>query len=479
MREKGDAAERARRARKSLRVAGRPDLQAPAALRVRVLLAIEARPLSLRGVEARVREALRREGLPVAERAEIEAAVRAVADLRAPGLFYVKSLNDLRRVLTEADLRSLPRACLRRREDLEEGQIASDDEEEGAGVPGAGGGGVAARASPLGADGAAPEDFAEGGGLTESGDGGSARRSSKRARREGLRSAAAAVGDRGKRHSPKADTSPVAGAAAPAPAPQGGLEGPLGKLAGAYAARGGGGVGPRGSPPHGGASCPAERSIGGERNFSASTAPREEGRAAAAAAGGAAAGEDMFLFLSQEEKTSTEVSKSAPGKRRSGRRRGGASVGTEEAEPGAKEAWVTSRAADDSWLERHCNRAPEPPRPIRSDREFEQQLSEYEGKYAAYFHAHQQLERGERDQRALWQARCASADPAHRAALESQLLALHRAGRARAGALDRAYRLLHWELAALRAGLERWVARAAAPGPRQDPKPAGRPLAAA
>jgi len=187
----------------------------------------------------------------------------------------------------------------------------------------------------------------------------------------------------------------------------------------------------------------------------------------------------MFLFLSQEEKTSTEVSKSAPGKRRSGRRRGGASVGTEEAEPGAKEAWVTSRAADDSWLERHCNRAPEPPRPIRSDREFEQQLSEYEGKYAAYFHAHQQLERGERDQRALWQARCASADPAHRAALESQLLALHRASRARAGALDRAYRLLHGELAALRAGLERWVARAAAPGPRQDPKPAGRPLAAA
>ena len=98
-------------------------------------------------------------------------------------------------------------------------------------------------------------------------------------------------------------------------------------------------------------------------------------------------------------------------------------MGMEEAEPGAKEAWVTSRAADDSWLERHCNRAPEPPRPIRSDREFEQQLSEYEGKYAAYFHAHQQLERGERDQRALWQARCASADPAHRAALESQLLA--------------------------------------------------------
>ncbi len=138
MREKGDAAERARRARKSLRVAGRPDLQAPAALRVRVLLAMEARPLSLRGVEARVREALRREGLPVAERTEIEAAVRAVADLRAPGLFYVKSLNDLRRVLTEADLRSLPRACLRRREDLEEGQIASDDEEEGAGVPGVG-----------------------------------------------------------------------------------------------------------------------------------------------------------------------------------------------------------------------------------------------------------------------------------------------------------------------------------------------------
>ena len=250
-------------------------------------------------------------------------------------------------------------------------------------------------------------------------------------------------------------------------------------MAGAYAARGGGGAGPRGTPARGGASHPAERSTGDGRHFSASTAPREEGGTAAAAVGGTATSEDMFQFLRQEEKTSSEMSKSAPGKRRSGRQRGGASARAQEADPAAKEAWVTSSAADDSWLERHCNRAPELPGPIRSDREFELQLSEYEEKYAAYFHAHQQLERGERDQRALWQARCASADPARRADLEGQLLALHRAGRARAGALDRAYRLLHGELAALRAGLERWAARAPAPGPRRDPKPPGRPLAAA
>jgi len=456
LRERGNAAERARKARKSLRVDAQPEPRGPAALRVRVLRAMEARPLSLRSIEARVREGLRRAGLPPAEKAEVEAAVRAVADLRAPGLFHVKDEEDLQRALTAADFQSLPRHCLVRAEDLEEGQIVPFEEEDKDWEDGrTGKGGVGGSGPPTRfAEDAPPGGLAEGGGRTEPGASGpkdcAGRGPAKRPRVDhghNGTSVGRAAGT-GLRTKAKED---------------GGLEGPLERLAGAYAPRlGVGGTGERGearlrSSPKA-ASSPAERSAGGGRHFCASTSQLEHGAATATTAVDAIPMDpdaEMFTFLSQDEKTSTEVSKSPVAKKPRTRRRARAK---ETVPPVAETAWVTIEPADDAWLERLCSREPELPEPIQSDQDFEVQLSEYETKYAAYFHAHQELERGERDKRALWQARCTCTEPSQKSIWEAQLLTMHRARRVRSSALDQAYRVLHKELEALRHSLERWAA---------------------
>ncbi|PSC70437.1 dentin sialophospho [Micractinium conductrix] len=118
-----------------------------------------------------------------------------------------------------------------------------------------------------------------------------------------------------------------------------------------------------------------------------------------------------------------------------------------------------SDRADDSWIEEHADRRPEPAAPIASPEEYREREAAFTAKYELYFQLHQLIEAHKKDFEALGAAMAGAASEAERERHSAELERLHRKRGERAKRWDAAYGVLHQELSASKARMREFVQR--------------------
>lgn len=116
-----------------------------------------------------------------------------------------------------------------------------------------------------------------------------------------------------------------------------------------------------------------------------------------------------------------------------------------------------SDKADDSWIEEHADRQPQPAAPITTKEEYRQREAAFNAKYDSYFALHQLIEAHKKDFEALHAAAAAASSEAEREQHRAELQRLHQRRGERAKRWDAAYRVLHRELSAAKARMSEFV----------------------
>ncbi|KAL4448359.1 hypothetical protein ABPG75_005578 [Micractinium tetrahymenae] len=118
-----------------------------------------------------------------------------------------------------------------------------------------------------------------------------------------------------------------------------------------------------------------------------------------------------------------------------------------------------SEHADESWIEEHADRQPEPAALITSKEEYRARETAFAARYALYFELHQLIEAHKKDFEALDAAMRGASTEAERERHRAELERLHHKHGQRAKRWDAAYRVLHQELSAAKARMAEFVQR--------------------
>ncbi|KAI3426306.1 hypothetical protein D9Q98_008679 [Chlorella vulgaris] len=116
-----------------------------------------------------------------------------------------------------------------------------------------------------------------------------------------------------------------------------------------------------------------------------------------------------------------------------------------------------SEHADESWIQEHADRQPQPAAPINTNEEYQQRAAAFNSKYEVYFALHQLIEAHKKDFEALDAAINGAASEAEREQHRLELDRLFRRRGARAKRWDAAYSVLHQELAAAKSRMAEFV----------------------
>ncbi|GAB4817218.1 hypothetical protein N2152v2_004264 [Parachlorella kessleri] len=117
-----------------------------------------------------------------------------------------------------------------------------------------------------------------------------------------------------------------------------------------------------------------------------------------------------------------------------------------------------SQDYDDTWVEAHATRQPEPAAPISSKEEYREREAAFTTKYELYFRLHQLIEANKRDFQALRDALQAAASPDERQRHQAEIDKLLRRRGDRAKRWEAAFGVLHAELAATKQRMGEFVA---------------------